>query len=236
MSKAEAIRMAEMLSPISDKAASAEFASFYEQYRGEIGGLLGKLRDDDANIQKFELHAGMMPPQRAVVDAEIQRFCGIPYRTVDGTSAGCPGELRNLKGCPPYAPATQETVGLLVQARAFLIIQLEGREADTQQGHVHPFIEQLVATLREHGHKTLFTYASGPCRICAQGCQEGPECRQPERRLFAPEACGFWVNALCREAARFPVRGGAVPVEPRRPTPRSTPRSPPPPSTPAATG
>ena len=146
-----------------------------------------------------------MPPGDSVIDEGIKHFCRIPYRTVDGPIASCPGALRNWKGCPPHAPAAVKTIDLLSKARSFLIVQLEGSESVTRQSHVHPFIARATKALREREYAVLETYASGPCRVCPRGCGEDQECRQPDWRLFALEACGFWVNSLCKKAAEFPI-------------------------------
>ncbi len=146
-----------------------------------------------------------MPPGSSVIDEKMKQLCRIPYRTVDGIIASCPGILRGLKGCPPQAPAASETISLLSGARCFLIVQFEGSEAHIPQSVIHPFIARVAEVLGEHGYNVLETYASGPCRVCPQGCGENQECRQPERRLFSLEACGFWVNSLCREASAFPI-------------------------------
>ena len=202
------IKNAERIAPIASEMPSATFVDFYEHHHQRIGDILLKLKDGDSKIQGFILRAGMMLPGNPVIDKKIKQFCRIPYRTVEGTIASCPGALRNWKGCPPHAPAVIKTVSLLMEARSFLIIQFEGSEDLSRQSHVHPFIDRAAKALREHGYANLQTYASGPCRVCPRGCEEDQECRQPERRLFALEACGFWVNSLCRMAAKFPICGG----------------------------
>jgi len=201
------IKKAERIAPLSNEIPSTAFVDFYEHHRRRIGDILLKLKGGDTKMQGFILRAGMMPPGDSVIDERIKQFCRIPYRTVDGTIASCPGVLRGWKGCPPHAPAAMKTIGLLSEARSFLIVQFEGSEGLTRQSHVHPFIARATKALREREYAVLETYASGPCRVCPRGCGEDQECRQPERRLFALEACGFWVNSLCRKAAEFPICG-----------------------------
>ena len=202
------IKKAEAIASLFADIPGTAFVDFYEHHRREVGDILSALKNDDVNMQGFVIRAGMMPPEHSVIDEEMKVFCRIPYLTPNGTIAACPGNLRALKGCPPHAPATAKTIALLAEARSFTIVQLEGREAHTKQSHIHPFIAAVTKSLREYGYSVLEAYASGPCRVCPQGCSEDLECRQPERRLFAPEACGFWVNSLCREASKFPICGG----------------------------
>lgn len=201
------IKKAERIAPLSNESPLTAFVDFYERHRRRIGDILLKLKDGDAKMGGYVLRAGMMPPGNSVIDEKIKRFCRIPYRTVDGIIASCPGVLGGWKGCPPHAPAAEETIGLLSRARGFLIVQLEGSEGQVRQRSVHPFVARATKALREHGYDVIEAYASGPCRVCPKGCGEEGECRQPERRLFALEACGFWVNSLCRKASEFPVCG-----------------------------
>jgi predicted metal-binding protein len=202
------IKKAERLAPVSNEMPGAAFVEFYDHHREKLGEILGRILDGDENMKGFILRAGMMPPEQSVVDEEIKQFCRIPYQTGDGTIAACPGDLRGLKGCPPHAPPAATTIGLLSKAKSFLIVQLEGSLSQTRQSHIHPFVERVSNSLSEHGYDVLERYASGPCRVCPQGCGDDPECRQPERRLFAPEACGYWVNTLCEKSSDFPICGG----------------------------
>ncbi len=197
-----------MLDPVSDGTAPPEFLDFYRRRRKTAEKILRGRRENAPDLEGFTLRAGMMPPAGAVIGEEIREFCRIPYRTVDGPIPSCPGITLNWKGCPPHSPPVSETLRLLAGARSFLIVQFEGSEDSGRQGDIHPFIAQTAATLGEEGFSVIATYACGPCRVCARGCGPGTECRQPGKRLFALEACGFWVNRLCREAAVFPVCGG----------------------------
>jgi len=201
----DCVKKGEGIAPVSDQSPPPDFVDFYRRHRRKIGDILLKLKDSDVRLQGFLLRAGMMPPENSVIAEEIKQFCRLPYRTTDGPIASCPGVLRGWKGCPPHSPEALETIGLLSEARGFLIVQLEGIEGETRQSLVHPFIARAAKVLGENGYAVLATYASGPCRVCPQGCAEGGECRQPRRRLFALEACGFWVNSLCRKAHEFPV-------------------------------
>ncbi len=214
MNAGDYIKKAEKIAAVSDKTPSAAFVDFYKQHRRRIGDILLKLKDGDTEVRGFTLRAGMMSPVNSVIDEKIKEFCRIPYRTVDGTVPSCPGVLGNWKGCPPHSPAVRKTISLLSGARSFLIIQFEGSEGHIRQSHVHPFIARATKALCEQGYAVLETYACGPCRVCAQGCGEGRECRQPEQRLFALESCGFWVNSLCRNTSEFPICGGG-PLEVR---------------------
>ncbi len=201
------IRQVEDFAAVSDAVPGTEFLSFYERHRAKIGELLIELKKDNRSTDEFTLRAGMMPPVSAVIDGRIMDFCRLPYRTTDGVIASCPGILYNWKGCPPHSHPVSDTEALLNRAVAFLIVQLEGDQGHERQEQVHPFIDRTSGALREAGYSVIETYACGPCRVCPNGCGDGPECRQPTRRLFALESCGFWVNQLCREAAKSPVLG-----------------------------
>ena len=199
------IRRAEGFAVVSEEVPGAEFLDFYERYREKIGVILLDLKKDDKPTGEFTLRAGMMPPESAVIDGRIMDYCRLPYRTVNGVISSCPGILYNWKGCPPHSHPVSETITLLNRAVSFLIVQFEGSQGHDRQREVHPFIDRTAVALRGLGYSVLETYACGPCRVCPNGCGDGPECRQPTRRLFALEACGFWINRLCREAAEFPV-------------------------------
>ena len=199
------IRQAEGFAAVSDEGPRESFHDFYERYRGQIGTILLRLKKADRQTDEFTLRIGMMPPSAAVIDGRIMDFCRLPYRTTDGVISSCPGILYNWKGCPPHSHPVSETEALLNRAVVFLIVQLEGDQGHERQGVVHPFIDRTATALREAGFSVLGTYACGPCRVCPNGCGDGPDCRQPTRRLFALEACGFWINQLCRVAAEFPL-------------------------------
>jgi len=201
------IQQAEGFAPVNRQQPGAGFMGFYRSHQEEIAGVLRNLKDDSEPTREFTLRAGMMHPGSAVIDERIMDFCRLPYRTVNGVISSCPGILYNWKGCPPHSQPVSETIALLKQAVSFLIVQFEGSQGYGRQREVHPFIARTSAKLRELGYSILETYASGPCRVCPNGCGDGPECRQPTRRLFALEAGGFWVNSLCREAAKFPLLG-----------------------------
>jgi len=201
------IRQAEGFSAVSDEGPRENFLNFYDRHRKKIGTILLGLKQDDRPTGEFIIRVGMMPPGSAVIDERIMDFCRLPYRTPDGVISSCPGILYDWKGCPPYSPPVSETVALLERAVSFLIVQLDGDQGHERQGEVHPFIDRMAAALLEAGYSVLETYACGPCRICPNGCADGPDYRQPTRRLFALEACGFWINQLCREAAEYPALG-----------------------------
>lgn len=201
------IRQAEGFSAVSTEAPGVKFLGFYERYREEIGTILLGLKKDDRLTDEFTLRAGLMPAEAAVIDERIMDFCRLPYRTMDGVISSCSGIIYNWKGCPPHSYPVSETVALLNRAVAFLIVQFEGSQGHERQREVHPFIERTAMALREVGYSVLEIYACGPCRVCPNGCGDGPECRQSTRRLFALESCGFWINQLCRSAAEFPVVG-----------------------------
>ncbi|MFH1038047.1 MAG: DUF2284 domain-containing protein [PVC group bacterium] len=208
VSTVDYIRLADRMLPVADDKPEAAFLSFHAGHRRRIRSILRALKEDDPSLKGFTLRAGLMPPAGAVVEEEIRGFCRIPYRTVDGSIPSCPGILMHWKGCPPHSPAVTEMVRLLSGAGSFLIIQFEGSEDSGRQGDIHPFLVRAAQALGGEGYSVIETYACGPCRVCARGCGTGPECRQPAKRLFALEACGFWINALCRGAAAFPVCGG----------------------------
>jgi len=150
----------------------------------------------------------MMPPQNAVIDPLIQEFCRLPYPTLDGPIPACPGITRGLYGCPPHAPEVGETMQLLLRAGSLLVLQFPGREGHAPQGEIHTFVARVSEALDDQGHSVLETYASGPCKVCPKGCGPAEECRFPHRRLFAFEACGFWVNSICSAAATYPILNG----------------------------
>jgi len=204
------IQQAEGFAQVNGQQPAAGFTSFYSSHRNEIAGVLRVLKEASEPTREFTLRAGMMSPGSAVIDERIKDFCRLPYRTVNGVISSCPGILNNWKGCPPHSYPVSETIALFNQAVSFLIVQLEGNEGHERQGEVHPFIDRTALELRELGYNVLATYACGPCRVCPKGCGDGPECRQPTRRLFALEACGFWVNRLCREAAEYPIVGSPL--------------------------
>ncbi len=204
----EHISAGEELAPVSRGRPSAELADFHLRHRVEIGELLRGLEKDEARGRGFSIRAGLMDPLHSVISERVKEFCRLPYRTTGGTIASCPGILEGWKGCPPHPPAVAETVDILSRAPAFLIVQFQGEEDQTRQGDAHVLIEKAARKLRERGYAVREAYACGPCRVCRRGCGEEPDCRQPERRLFALESCGFWVNSLCRRAAEFPLAGG----------------------------
>ena len=151
----ELIQRAEKIAPLSDDDSPAEFVAFYDQCRDGISDMLRDVKRADGHLRAFALRAGMMPPERSVISAEIQRLCEAPYRTTDGTNPSCPGMLRGLKGCPPHAPSIAETRQLLSRARGFLIVQLEGHEGDAQQGRVHALVSRTRRTLGQGGYEIL---------------------------------------------------------------------------------
>ena len=208
------IKEAEILPPLSGKRPGKEFIGFYRENKGRIGDIIREQKAGDPTMGAFRLRAGMMDPKNAVVSEKIKGFCRLPYRTPEGPISACPGILWNWKGCAPHAPETAETETLLSRARSFLIVQFEGDETTTSQSRVHPFIAETGELLADGGYTVLQIYASGPCKVCPRGCGDGATCRQPARRLFALEACGFSVNPLCRASARYPViSGGPEEVE-----------------------
>ena len=204
------IHQAEGFAPATGQQPGTEFISFHRSHREKIAEVLRDMKKNSKSTLEFTLRAGMMPPGSAVIDGRIMDFCRLPYRTVDGVISSCPGILYNWKGCPPHSQPVSETIALLNRAVSFLIVQFEGSQGYGRQGEVHPFIARTSARLREHGYSVLETYASGPCRVCPNGCGDGPECRQPTRRLFALEAAGFWVNQLCRKAVEYPILGSPL--------------------------
>lgn len=210
MKKEDYVCWAEELFPVSEKDPGEEFLEFYRSHQEKIAKVLLDMKEEDEPTREFTIRAGMMVPVNSVIDERIMDFCRLPYRTIDGVISSCPGIMKNWKGCPPHSYPVPETIVLLDRAISFLIVQFEGNQGHDRQRNVHPFIDRTAAVLRELGYSVLETYACGPCRVCPKGCGEGTECRQPGRRLFALEACGFWVNRLCREAAGFPVLGSPL--------------------------
>ncbi|MDP8234944.1 MAG: DUF2284 domain-containing protein [Candidatus Erginobacter occultus] len=202
------IRKGEGVASVSGGGPSPGFVEFSRRSRQELGDLLGENLKTAAGERGFIVRAGLMDPLNAVVSERVRGFCRLPYRTTGGTIASCPGILNNWKACPPHPLEIAETIEILSRARGFLIVQFSGEENLTVQGDAHLLIERAAGALAERGYDIRKVYACGPCRLCQRGCGEGEDCRQPKRRLFALESCGFWVNALCRRAGEFPVYGG----------------------------
>jgi hypothetical protein len=208
------IRQAEALEAVARAPAGGQFTTFARAHTTPLAALLESLKAASPRVAPFTLSAGLVPPGAAIVDASIQGYCGIPYRTPDGVIPGCPGLTRGLHGCPPHAPNPDETRSLLGQATALVLLQFEGHEGSAPQGEVHHFMLTAAKTLAKSGYDVLETYASGPCRVCKNGCGTTADCRLPDRRLFAFEACGFWVNSLVAAASPYPVlNGGPQPVD-----------------------
>jgi predicted metal-binding protein len=202
------IHKGEGIAPVSGGGPSPGFVEFCRRSRRELGDILGEVLEDAAGERGFTLRAGLMDPLHSVISERVREFCRLPYRTSEGTIASCPGILDNWKACPPHSPEVAETSKILSRAAGFLIVQFAGGKDRTVQADAHLLIEKAAGSLAERGYAIRNVYACGPCRICPRGCGEGGECRQPNRRLFALESCGFWVNALCRAAGEFPVFGG----------------------------
>jgi hypothetical protein len=208
------IRRAEELPPVSDSPPGEPFERFYAEHRSRLAELLATLKADAPRVVSFELKSGLMPPARTIVDASIQELCGLPYRTPHGDIPACPGLTDGLFGCPPHAPPVDETRSLLRKATGLLVLQFGGREGSAPQGEIHHFLLQVSKALVAAGYDVMETYASGPCKVCPKGCGTTEECRFPNRRLFAFEACGIWVNSLVEAARPYPVlNGGPEPVE-----------------------
>lgn len=205
MSIEDYIREAEGFSPVSREEPSVEFLNFYKRHGDKLGTILLEVKKDDKPTGEFKIRAGMMPPKSAVINPRIKEFCRLPCRTTNGVAPSCFGILNNFKACPPHSPPISETTTLLNQAVSFLIVQLDGSHGHNKDREVHPFIGQASEKLREHGYGIIKTYDCGPCYVCPNGCGDGPDCRQPAKRLFALESCGFWINRLCRESAKFPI-------------------------------
>ncbi len=204
----EHIVRGEGLGPVSTGGPSPAFAGFYRQEGRKLGEILGEVLKDAAAARGYTVRAGLLDPLNSVISERVRWFCRLPYRTTGGVIPSCPGILDNWKACPPHSPQVEETSKLLSRAVGFLIVQFAGDEDRTVQADAHLLIEKAAQALAERGYDVRQVYACGPCRLCRRGCGETENCRQPKRRLFALESCGFWVNALCRRAGEFPVFGG----------------------------
>ncbi len=202
------IELAENLAPLESGPLTKEFVEFYEESRGELAEMLTSIKADTDKLKSFTLRAGMLPPGQVVLDERIKELCKLPYRTPKGMIDECPGITRGFTGCPPYAPAVEATKELLSASRSILALQFAGNENSAPQGDVHSLLARVTVALKDKGYRIVETYASGPCRVCPKGCGDSPECRLPERRFFALEACGIWVNSICRGASRHPICGG----------------------------
>jgi len=208
MSRDDCIRMAEEIEPLSAEEAGQEFLDFYRHHQGRIGTVLLKVKTAFKRVDGLVLRSGMMPPAQSVIHEKIRGLCLLPYRTDEGTVPSCPGILEGWKGFPPHSPQVEETTDLLSRGRSLLVIQFEGKGEHGQQANLHRFLARLSGLLRKEGYTVLSSYACGPCRVCGDGCDESVECRAPEKRIFALESCGFWINRLCRMAAKHPICGG----------------------------
>ena len=207
------IKLGEGLGPVSDDPPDEAFGGLYGDYRRPLEETLLELKKEDGKLGGYTLRAGALPPVRAAIGEEVRRFCSIPYRHSDGKTAPCGGVVDGWRGCPPHSPAVRETIGLLEKARLFLILQFDGIGDHRRQVYVNRFSEKAAGVLEKRGFAVIENYGCGPCRVCSRGCGEG-DCRLPDRRDFALESCGFWVNRLCREAASFPILGeGPVEIE-----------------------
>jgi predicted metal-binding protein len=206
------IEKAENLAPVESEVPAEEFLDFFEESGDELAQMLSLIKAGTDKLRDFALRAGMLPPGQVVVDEQIKELCKLPYRTPKGMIEECPGITRGFTGCPPFAPSVETTRGLLSASRSLLVLQFAGNENSAPQGDVHSLLAKVTAGLQEKGYRIIETYASGPCRVCPKGCGDSPECRLPDRRMFAFEACGFWVNTVCREAAKFPLLGGGPAV------------------------
>jgi len=204
----ESIRDGEGIAPVSAGGPSPAFAGFFRREGRKLGEMLGEVLADAAGERGFTVRAGLLDPLNSVISERVRGFCRLPYRTTGGIIAACPGILDNWKACPPHSPEVAETGKILARAAGFLIVQFAGDEDRTVQADAHLLIERAARALAEAGYDVRQVYACGPCRLCPRGCGDAENCRQPKRRLFALESCGFWVNALCRRAGEFPVLGG----------------------------
>jgi len=148
---------------------------------------------------------GMVFPPNAILSEEIRRLCAIPFRHSDGGVYGCEGTLEGWKGCPPSSPTVSDTVALLDDARAMLLLQFDGIRDHHQQKYINQFTRKLRKRMPEIGLHSPGSFGSGPCTMCAEGCDPHQECRLPDEHIHALESCGFWVTHLCRLAADHPL-------------------------------
>lgn len=207
MSAEDYIAQGESFLPLSSREPEAAFVARWEREKERLRKIVLSAKAADEKVKDEVFRAGLMNPRSAVIREEIKSFCAIPYRRDDGPLAPCEGITYGWKGCPPHSPPAAVTVPLLRAASAFLILQFSGLKHHSFQKHVHEFTLALEKSLSEKGYGVLQGYSTGPCRLCAKGCAGGKDCRQPARRRFALESCGFWVKSLCRAAARFPLCG-----------------------------
>jgi hypothetical protein len=207
MTREEQIKKGESFPPVSPQKPDAGFIARYEQGKDALREIVLEVKAADRRVKDKIFRAGVMIPTAAVIREKIKEFCAIPYRRADGSLAPCEGVTEGWKGCPPHSTPIAETVSLLRSASVFLILQFSGLTHHAFQKHVHEFTLSVESALREKGRRVLGSYSTGPCRLCPRGCSVNGECRQPERRRFALEYCGFWVKSLCRRASHFPLCG-----------------------------
>lgn len=207
MAREEHIRKGEGFAPLSRRGPGAARAGRWRAGKPRLREIVLSAKSADAKVRGEAFRAGLLAPRQAVIREEIKSFCALPYRRRDGATDPCEGITYGWKACPPHSPPTEETIALLGAADAFLVLQFSGLRHHAFQKHVHEFTLSLEGKLGDAGWEVLQSYSTGPCRLCAGGCAPEGDCRQPGRRRFALESCGFWVPSLCRAAARFPLCG-----------------------------
>ncbi len=207
MKPAEIIAQYENMEQISDLVPGNEFSQLLERNSTRFKKIIMELKENDPNLQGIDLQIGMMSPLNAIICEEIKELCGIPFRREDGSLLACEGVVENWKGCPPHSPPVTESIEQINKATGFLIMQFDGIRNTEYQKYFHKFTLNVEEKLKGDGETVIQSYSCGPCRVCKKGCNDEGECRAPALRLFALEACGFWVNHLCRKAAEFPIYG-----------------------------
>jgi predicted metal-binding protein len=194
------------LPALASQESDAVFKEYTATYAPKLVALITSLKTNARPLQQFPMRLGLVFPLAVVIDERVKELCRLPYPRRDGRVAPCGGITNQRKACPPYSPAVADTVKLLHQAAAFLILQFENLSEAATQKYIHNFTVRVEKELISAGLTVLGTYCCGPCRICLEGCSDD-ECRHPAARKFALESCGFWVNQLCKLAQDHTIHG-----------------------------
>lgn len=193
---------------LSDEKPVDGFYKFIALHTDDIKSLATAFKDDYKPLKEHPMRLGFVYPLHVVIDEKIKDLCRLAFIRPDGRIEACEGITCNYKGCPPYSPSVSETIVLLRQATAFLLLQFDKATVSLTQKYIHILTVKIAKALSKKGYQILNTYSCGPCRICAGWCPEGENCQHPESRKFALESCGFWINKLCEKAAENTISGG----------------------------
>lgn len=200
------------LVPLDDGPPAASFLELLAAHGPALERSVRAAKERQPRLQAFSLRLGLVPPLAAVVDEQIRTLCSIPFRHRVGGVFPCEGVVEGWRGCPPRSPDAANTVALLRQATALLLLQFDGISDHHHQKYINRFTRRLERRLVETGLRIPGSFGSGPCTMCEQGCALDEECRLPDAHTHALESSGFWVNHLCRVAAHHPLGPPPEPI------------------------